>query len=29
VRGAASKVRGTECNPTTATCALQAEGTNG
>lgn len=29
IRGTASKVRGTECNPTTATCALQAEGTNG
>ena len=29
IRGTAGKVRGTECNPTTATCSLQAEGTNG
>lgn len=29
VRGTAGKVQGTECNPTTATCKLQAVGTNG
>ena len=29
IRGTSTKVRGTECTSTTATCALQAEGTNG
>lgn len=29
IRGTAGKVQGTECDPVTATCKLQAVGTNG